>query len=114
MVKKTRNGIGIKAVEPTAKCNDPKCPWHGSISLRGRIFEGIVTSTKGIKTAIVKWGYTFFISKYERYERRHSRVVAYKPDCIELKIGDKVKIMECRPISKTKNFMVVEKLGDKK
>jgi small subunit ribosomal protein S17 len=105
-----RKDIGIKAVPPKVRCNDPKCPWHGSLSVRGRVFEGNVTSVKGIKTAIVKWGYTFFIPKYERYERRHSRVVAYRPECIELKIGDKVKIVECRPISKTKSFVVVEKL----
>jgi len=102
--------IGIKAVPPTQSCSDPKCPWHGKLSLRGRVFEGNVTGVKGIKTVIIKWGYNFFIPKYERYERRHSRIVAYKPDCIGLKVGDRVKIMECRPLSKTKNFAVVEKL----
>jgi len=105
-----RLNIGVKANAPSDKCNDSKCPWHGSLSLRGRMFEGVVTSVKGVKTAIVKWGYNFFITKYERYERRHSRVVAYRPDCIGLKVGDRVKLMECRPLSKTKSFAIIEKL----
>lgn len=109
----TRN-IGIKANPPIKKCADPKCPWHGNLSLRGRIFEGIVTSVKGIKTAVVKWGYVFYIPKYERYERRNTKVVAYRPECIELKVGDRVRIMECRPLSKTKSFAVIEKIENKR
>ncbi|TAL57864.1 MAG: 30S ribosomal protein S17, partial [Nanoarchaeota archaeon] len=27
------------------------------------------------------------------------------------KEGDKVRVTECRPLSKTKNFVIVEKLG---
>jgi len=38
-----------------------------------------------------------------------SRITAHNPPCIGAKTGDKVKIAECRPISKTKSFVVVEK-----
>ena len=31
--------------------------------------------------------------------------------CINAKEGDIVKIMECRPLSKSKNFVIVEVLG---
>jgi len=54
--------------------------------------------------------YLHFIQKFERYERRHSRINAYNPSCISAKEGDVVKIAECRPLSKTKAFVVIEKV----
>jgi len=107
MVKKT---IGIDAKKPDRVCNDKKCPWHGSLSLRGRIFKGEVVSDKAPKTVVVRWDYSHYIQKYERRERRHKSVTAYKPDCIDVKKGDIVKISECRPLSKTKTFVVIEKV----
>ncbi|RLF76193.1 30S ribosomal protein S17, partial [Thermococci archaeon] len=47
------------------------------------------------------------LKKYERYELRRSRIHAYNPECIDAKAGDKVLIAETRPLSKTKNFVVV-------
>jgi small subunit ribosomal protein S17 len=68
------------------------------------------------KTAVVKWDHVHFIPKYERYERRHTRVSAYNPKCIDAKKGDIVRIAETRPISKTKSFCVIEivKKGESK
>ncbi len=105
---KHRN-IGIPAKPPEKECSDPKCPWHGKLPLRGRIFKGKVISTY-IKTAVVEWGYVHYLPKYERYERRKTRVVAYNPECIGAKKGDTVRISECRPLSKTKSFVVFEKV----
>ena len=44
-----------------------------------------------------------------------TKVVAYNPECIHAREGDIVKIMECRPLSKTKSFVVIEilKRGEK-
>jgi len=100
--------IGINAKPPEKTCNDLKCPWHGFLKLRGRIFVGEVVSDKAKKTAVVKWDYTNYIPKYERFERRKTKVVAYNPECINAKKGDLVKIVECRPLSKTKSFCVIE------
>ena len=99
-------GIGVKA--PEKSCEDPKCPFHGELPVRGIIFEGKVVSDKAAKTAIIERYYIHYIPKYERYERRHSRMAAYNPECVNAKAGDKVKIAECRPLSKTKSFVVVE------
>ena len=109
MKEKSRN-IGIGAKPPKKTCEDPKCPWHGTLPVRGRVIEGRVVSAKAQRTAIIESEYFRFIPKYERYERRHSRIVAYKPDCIGVAVGDKVKIAECRPLSKTKHFVVIEVL----
>ncbi len=54
-----------------------------------------------------------FSSKFVRYERRHGHIPSHNPPCIDVKEGDRVKIAECRPISKTVSFVVVEKLGEK-
>ena len=78
--------------------------------MRGRIFEGEIVSDKAPKTVVVEWGFIHYIPKYERYERRSSRVVAYNPVCIDAKKGDIVRIAECRPLSKTKSFVVIEKV----
>jgi small subunit ribosomal protein S17 len=50
------------------------------------------------------------IAKYERYEKRRSKIHAHNPSCLDAKAGDRVKIAECRPISKTKSYVVVEVL----
>lgn len=107
MVKKS---IGIEAKKPEKECIDEKCPWHGKLALRGRVFIGNVVSSKPNKTAIVRWDYHYFLKKYERYEKRNTRINAYNPECIDAKKGDIVKIAECRPLSKTKTFAVIEVL----
>ena len=77
---------------------------------RGRKFIGIVTSDRMHKTVTVEWERTKYLKKYERYERRKSSVKAHNPDTIKAKTGQKVVIMETRPLSKTKNFIVIEVL----
>lgn len=78
------------------------------INPRGRIFTGRVISRKMQKTAKVEWDRKVLIKKYERYEKRKSRVTAHVPDNIQVKEGDLVTIQECRPISKTKHFIVIK------
>jgi len=95
--------------EPTSKCEDVNCPFHGTLSVRGRVLEGVVVSDGMIKSVVVSIEYMKFYPKYERYARMNSRITAHNPPCIDAKTGDKVKIAECRPLSKTKTFVVVEK-----
>lgn len=105
--------IGIEVTEPKEKCEDPNCPFHGALPVRGQILEGIVTSNKAERTITVERSFYKFIRKYERYEKRKSKIKAHLPDCIQVNVGDAVKIAECRPLSKTKNFVVIEVKGDK-
>lgn len=100
--------IGLNVKAPTATCDDRNCPFHGTLGVRGQVFEGKVVSTKAQRTAIIEREYSHYITKFERYERRHSRIAAYKPDCIDAREGSVVRIAECRPLSKTKSFVVVE------
>ena len=104
--------VGIDVKEPKNKCDDPNCPFHGTLPVRGQILEGIVTSEKAERTITVERSFYKFITKYERYEKRKSKIKAHKPDCLDVKIGDSVKIAECKPLSKTKHFVLVEVKGE--
>lgn len=39
-------------------------------------------------------------------------MMAHNPPCIEAQVNDNVKIMECRPLSKSVAFVVIEKLEE--
>jgi small subunit ribosomal protein S17 len=101
--------IGIDVKTPENVCDDINCPFHGKLPVRGQTFEGVVTSDKGHNTVVIEREIIRYLSKYERYEKRTVSMIAHNSPCISAKVGDIVKIMECRPISKTKSFVVIEK-----
>lgn len=100
--------------KPKKACNDRNCPFHGSLPIRGRVLEGVVVSAKMDKTVIVRYDYLGYAPKFMRYERKYSRIPSHNPPCIDAKEGDRVTIAECRPISKTVSFVVVEKKEEAK
>jgi small subunit ribosomal protein S17 len=81
------------------------------IATKGRKFIGMVTSDKMHKTVTVEWERKKFVKKYERYERRKSSVKAHNPENINARQGEQVLIMETRPLSKTKHFIVIDVLS---
>ncbi len=99
--------------KPKKSCIDSNCPFHGSLPVRGRVLDGLVISAKMEKTAIIRRDYLQYVPKYKRFERRHSHIPAHSPPCLNIKEGDKVKIAECRPLTKTVSFVIVEKLEEK-
>jgi len=104
--------VAVSLKKPKKTCNDKNCPFHGQLSIRGRILDGVVVSAKMDKTVIVRRNHLYYVPKFKRYERRHSHIPAHNPPCINAKEGDKVRIAECRPISKTVSFVVIEKLEE--
>ena len=76
------------------------------ISTRGRKFTGVVVSAKTPKMIIVRWQRLVFNKKYDRYEKRWSKVAAH--DELGAKEGDIVEISEIKPISKMKKFAVTK------
>ena len=105
-----KENIRIDVKQPEKTCEDKNCPFHSNMSVRGRTFEGIIVSNVIHKSATVAWERKVFNKKYERYEKKRTKVKAHSTPCIEVKKGDKVKIMESRPISKTKKFIIIEKI----
>ena len=110
---KARN-IGIKVKQPSKSCEDNKCPFHGAVKVRGRTFTGVVVAKDTHKTATVEWSYRVSVPKYERTETRRTKIHVHNPPCINAEIWDIVKIAETRPLSKTKNFVIIENLGKEK
>lgn len=102
-------GMGI--TPPGTSCSDRNCPFHGDLKVRGRIFTGHVMRSRAQKTATISWERMHYIPKYERYERRFTKIQAHNPPCINAVEEDIVKLVECRPLSKTKHFVIVGKLG---
>jgi small subunit ribosomal protein S17 len=108
MAKNT--GLNVKV--PEKECNDVNCPFHGTLPVRGQVITGKVVSDKMQGSVVVMRDYLHYVKKYKRYEKRSSKFHAHHPPCIGVKVGDMVKIAECRPISKTKTFVVVEVLEE--
>jgi len=102
--------IGVEVSPPSESCTDPLCPFHGKLSVRGQIISGVVISSKMDKTTVIQREIKRFIPKFERYEKRTHNYVVHNPKCLNVQRGDLVRIMECRPLSKSKSFVVIEKL----
>ncbi len=90
------------------ECSDKFCPFHGkkSLKLRGRTFEGIVIKKLPGRVTI-QFERMLKVKKYERYEKRKTKLHARLPDCLkhEIEVGDLIEISETRPISKTIHFV---------
>lgn len=100
--------IGIDVQPPEGSCEDPQCPFHGTLPVRGQTIDGRIAATRATNSVVVLREYLHPVPKYDRYEKRSSRYTAHKPPCMTVAPGDEVTIMECRPISKTKKFVVIE------
>ena len=78
-----------------------------------RQLTGTVISNKMPKTVVVK---VERIKEHPRYKRRYRTHKKYKAHIKEgeYKVGDKVTIEECRPISKDKKWRVIKKVDEAK
>lgn len=94
-VKKMEKAINVGAGKPP-------------LVVRGKVFEGKVTSAKAQKTVTVERTVVHFVPKYERYKKTRSKIKAHIPETVKVREGDWVKIGETRRISKTKSFVVLE------
>jgi small subunit ribosomal protein S17 len=76
-----------------------------------KTLQGTVTSAKTAKTVTVtvvrKWKHPLY-KKYVKITKNYACHV----EGMEIKEGDVVAIQECRPMSKTKNFIVTGKVTE--
>jgi small subunit ribosomal protein S17 len=100
--------IGLNVQAPKEECKDVNCPFHGTLPVRGQVITGKVVSDRMMGTVVVARNYLHYVRKYKRYEKRSSKIHAHNPPCVGAKAGDMVKIAECRPLSKSTTFVVVE------
>ena len=99
---------GPKA-EVKVECKDRLCPKHGDrkLKMRGRTFGGVVIR-KFPGRVTIQFERMLKIPKYERYEKRKTKIHARLPDCMksDVEVGDLIQIAETRPISKMIHFVV--------
>jgi len=100
--------IGLDVPVPSEECDDVNCPFHGTLPVRGQVLVGTVVSNKMDKTVVIQQRHEVLIKKYQRYEKRQSKIHAHNPPCIDAKVGETVTIAECRPLSKTKSYVVIK------
>ncbi len=103
--------IGLDVRAPKEICDDPHCPFHGRLPLRGQLLEGTVVSTSMQRTAVVERTLLHFVGKYERFEKRRRRYLAHNPPCLKIEVGRRVRIAETRPLAKSVAFCIVQDLG---
>jgi len=75
-----------------------------------RILSGRVTSDKMDKTVTVLVDRRVMHPLYKKFIRRSKKYAAHD-EANQCKIGDTVRIEECRPISKRKTWLVIERNG---
>ena len=98
--------------EPTAAAESPEAVAEttsaSTKSERGNRVQkvGIVSSDKMQKTVIVRVDRLVLHTKYRRYVRRTSKFMAH--DDLGATTGDRVRIVETRPLSAKKRWRVVE------
>ena len=68
-----------------------------------RILQGTVVSDKGDKTVIVSVERRVMHPLYKKFIRRSKRYAAHD-EANRHKVGDVVRIVECRPLSRTKRL----------
>jgi small subunit ribosomal protein S17 len=71
-----------------------------------RVLQGVVVSDKSDKTVVVRVDRRVMHPLYKKYIRRSSKMHAHDAENRH-KIGDTVRIRECRPLSKLKRWEVI-------
>ncbi len=101
--------LGVKA--PTVVCSDIKCPFHGDVNVKIELFKGKIVKKDINRSATIEWFISRPIKKYERLALRRSKMRVHNPACINAAIGDEVLVAKTRPLSKTKNHVILSVLG---
>ena len=105
----TRNiGLPVKELKKKPVENEKNNPFSGSLSIRGKIFEGTVINAKAKGTVVIERESLIEFSKFKRFGRSKNKIHAHVPSNLDIQEGDHVIAAECRPISKSVSFVVVE------
>lgn len=98
--------LGVKA--PKDNCTDQKCPFHGQLNVKTELSKGIIVKKDANHSATIEWKRSYYVPKYERYEMRRSRLRVHNPPCLDAKVGQEVIAAKTRPLSKTKNHVIIK------
>ena len=105
----TKNiGISVKKSTRSPTNDEKNNPFNGSLSIRGKLFEGIVVNAKAKHTVTIEKKSFINFSKFRRYGRSKNRIHAHVPSNLDIEEGERVIAAECRPISKSVSFVIIE------
>lgn len=76
-----------------------------------RVLQGVVVSDKNAKTVVVKVERRFTHPMLGKTVRRSKKYHAHDEND-QFKVGDLVRIRECRPLSRQKTWEVVGRVGE--
>jgi small subunit ribosomal protein S17 len=76
------------------------------IKTTGKTFEGIVVSDKMSNTIVVQMEYAHQHPMYAKIVRKNKKI--YAENNLSAKLGDFIKVMEVKPLSKLKRFTTLE------
>ena len=105
----TRNiGLPVKESKNKIVENEKNNPFNGSLSIRGKLFEGTVIDAKAKGTVVIQKELPIYFKKFKRYGRSKNKIHAHIPSNLNVQKGDRVTAAECRPISKSVSYVIVE------
>ena len=87
----------------------PAAAHSDEVRARRKVREGTVVSNKMDKTAVVAVVDRVRHAKYNKFVLRTKKLYAHD-ETNDVNIGDKVRVMETRPLSKNKRWRVTEVL----
>ncbi len=75
-----------------------------------KVLQGVVVKNGNDKTVVVTVPRFVKHAKYQKFFKKDKRYQAHD-EANEFKVGDKVEMVETRPMSKTKHFKVTKKIS---
>ncbi len=66
------------AQAPEKTCTDYACPFHGNLSVRGKVLEGVVVNDANAATVTIQREILVLDHKYKRYLRKYSKTSAHR------------------------------------
>lgn len=105
-------GIDVSPPEREPDAGDAKNPFNGTLPIRGKLVEGVVVSASAKNTVVIERDSPAYFTKFKRYARNRNRIHAHVPSNIDVVEGNRVLAAECRPVSKSVAFVVVQARED--
>tara|TARA_Y100000310_G_scaffold278642_1_gene297202 strand:+ start:20943 stop:21308 length:366 start_codon:yes stop_codon:yes gene_type:complete len=106
-VKKQVLGFAAPKKAEDSAYHDKNCPFTGTLPVKRELIKGIVVKKDSSKSATIMWERSVYVPKYERYQIKRSRLRVHNPPCLDAEIGQFVVAARTRPISKTKNHVII-------
>ncbi len=95
-----------------SKYSDKKCPFTSSLPVKKELLRGIVVKRDTNHSATIEWTRIKSVPKYERFEVVRNKLRVHNPPIIDAQIGNMVVVARTRPLSKTKNHVIIKILSD--